>query len=259
LDKTVIGNSEVSGATFNHVAPFFCSQIRISSGLYLAGHFKEAGLTQIQMLRKDRVGQKWGLLTVKEFHGRNSARCALWLCVCTCGNTTIVEGSTLQAGRVKSCGCLRREMCRVMGTNNITHGGRRHGKRTPENCSFTMMLSRCYNPKATGYKRYGGRGIRVCRQWRHSFKNFLADMGTRPVGTTLDRVNPNGNYTRRNCRWRTPAQQQQNTRRTKLSALKVRTIRQAAPYFSFKELATEYGVSANWIGRVVAGKAWAHV
>lgn len=211
------------------------------------------------MLRKDRIGQKWGRLTVKEFHGRNSARCALWLCICECGNSTIVEGSTLQAGRVKSCGCLRREMCRMMGTNNVRHGGRRNGKRTPENNSYSNMLSRCYNPNATGYERYGGRGIRVCRRWRHSFTNFLADMGKRPPGTTIHRIKPNGNYTPRNCVWRTPAEQAQATRRTKLTLEKVRRIRNDVEYFTLGELAKEYGVSAGWIGQIVARTGWANV
>jgi hypothetical protein len=121
------------------------------------------------------------------------------------------------------------------------------------------MLSRCYNPKATGYHRYGGRGIKVCKRWRHSFTNFLADMGTRPEGTTIHRIKPNGNYTPHNCAWRTPAEQQQATRRTKLSPLAVRRIRHDVEYFTYGELAREYGVSPSLIGQVIAGKVWANV
>jgi hypothetical protein len=79
------------------------------------------------------------------------------------------------------------------------------------------MKQRCLNPKATGYKHYGGRGIRVCKRWQgpKGFVNFLADMGPRPCGKTLDRKNVNGNYEPRNCRWATDALQSQNQRRRK--------------------------------------------
>lgn len=69
------------------------------------------------------------------------------------------------------------------------------------------MIQRCYNPKATGYAKYGGRGIAVCDRWRYSFKNFLDDMGERPKGKTLHRIDPNGNYEPGNCKWATPQEQ----------------------------------------------------
>lgn len=72
------------------------------------------------------------------------------------------------------------------------------------------MRERCYNPKHIAYHRYGGRGITVCDRWRNSFEAFLADMGARPEGRTLDRVNNNGNYEPSNCRWATPKEQRAN-------------------------------------------------
>jgi hypothetical protein len=65
------------------------------------------------------------------------------------------------------------------------------------------MKGRCLNPNNTSYPDYGGRGIEVCERWLHSFENFLADMGERPTGMTLDRKSNDGNYTKRNCRWAT--------------------------------------------------------
>jgi hypothetical protein len=74
------------------------------------------------------------------------------------------------------------------------------------------MKARCFYPQHRAYRWYGGRGITVCERWRHSFKNFLADMGDPPPGMSLDRIDPNGNYEPANCRWATVAQQLANRR-----------------------------------------------
>lgn len=78
------------------------------------------------------------------------------------------------------------------------------------------MRFRCYNKAATQYEYYGGRGIQVCEAWKDDFDAFVADMGERPEGTTLDRIDPDGDYTPQNCRWATKKEQSRNRRNTRL-------------------------------------------
>lgn len=99
---------------------------------------------------------------------------------------------------------------------NTTHGHSRsckHGRATPTYNTWAMMKNRCLNSKAPNFARYGGRGITICNRWM-KFENFLTDMGTRPKGKTLDRINVNGPYSSENCHWATPKEQQRNARGT---------------------------------------------
>lgn len=95
----------------------------------------------------------------------------------------------------------------------ITHGHYTHGKSSPTYNTWQSMRNRCNNPNAHDYKNYGGRGIKVCKEW-DSFPKFLSDMGERPKGTTLDRIDVNGAYCKKNCRWATPKMQALNMRTT---------------------------------------------
>jgi hypothetical protein len=94
-------------------------------------------------------------------------------------------------------------------TGKKLHGHTRPA--TPTYRSWAGMIQRCTNPKASGYHKYGGRGIRVCDRWK-IFKNFLDDMGERPIGKTIDRIDNNGNYEPSNCKWSTPYEQTHNQR-----------------------------------------------
>ena len=157
-----------------------------------------------QGIRVDMVGQRAGRLTVHSFAQTRSGK-AYWRCECECGNERVICGQYLRNGRTKSCGCLHKEM-----TANLRASHRMSG--TPTYATWASMLSRCYNQNQECYAKYGALGVRVCDRWRKSFENFLADMGERPDGMTLDRKNPFGDYELSNCKWSTNEEQGQNKR-----------------------------------------------
>jgi hypothetical protein len=129
-----------------------------------------------------------------------------WLCICDCGTSKVVIGSDLRRGKIRSCGCILRELKKT-GDLRRTHGA----SNTPEYRTWSSMINRCNNPKTSYFHRYGGRGIAVCSRWRESFENFFVDMGTRPPGKTIDRIRVDGNYEPSNCRWATALEQAANT------------------------------------------------
>jgi hypothetical protein len=152
----------------------------------------------------DLTGQRFGRLVVAAFAGRHSGRQALWRCHCDCGNISTVHGVNLRRGFSKSCGCLGAE-----NRLRLKHGHTINRKRSPEHRVWTGMKDRCINDNSVKWKRYGGRGIKVCDRWLNSFENFLADMGPRPsLQHTLDRYPDNdGDYEPGNVRWATRKEQ----------------------------------------------------
>lgn len=115
--------------------------------------------------------------------------------------------SRVASGRGKFCS----RSCSASVTSRV-HGHNIRSGATPTYRSWNAMVSRCHNPRNAKFARYGAAGITVCDRWRESFANFLADMGERPAGHSIDRIDGAGPYSPTNCRWATPQAQQHNLR-----------------------------------------------
>jgi hypothetical protein len=133
-----------------------------------------------------------------------------------------------------------------------SHGHTRNRTTTPTYRTWVNMLTRCENPKASQYADYGARGIKVSEHWR-SFDNFLADMGERPIGTTLDRIENDGDYDRNNCRWATHVEQ---CRKRRSSRAVVRS--DGAPFPTLAEAAESVAGTIGGIWDACNGKAKTH-
>lgn len=140
---------------------------------------------------------------------RDSDRAGYGIYQCKCGNTTECRKSNVDRLHTTSCGHKQRE---ALARYRNKHGHAITGKQSKAYKTWLAMRRRCNDETHPSYENYGGRGIKVCERWMNSFTTFLSDMGMPPIGKTIDRCNPNGNYEPSNCKWATKVEQEQNKR-----------------------------------------------
>lgn len=143
----------------------------------------------------DMTGERFGRLLVVA-RAENRGTVAAWRCLCDCGQEVIRTGGGLRLGQSLSCGCLRREK---LVARNVANG--RGEKAHPLHEVWRSMIRRCYDRRHISFADYGAKGIGVCDRWRDSFQTFLRDMGDRPEGTSIDRIDSAKWYEPGNCRW----------------------------------------------------------
>jgi hypothetical protein len=170
--------------------------------------------TKRNSLKIDRTGMRYGHLLINGwshsiYRSPRNGSYQFWSCICDCGQTVVVLANNLVKGNTTSCGCKSSRL--TIGDKATTHGK----SKSPEYVSWRAMKDRCYGASHSEYKRYGALGIKVCERWINSFANFFEDMGPRPHGHSLERINPSKNYEPVNCKWADVYEQANNKKNTR--------------------------------------------
>jgi len=147
----------------------------------------------------EMAGKRFGrLIVLRDSKKRDKYKNIIWLCRCDCGNSKLAVASHLRSGNTKSCGCLNIE-------NIYKHGDVTNNKKSRLYRIWGAIKDRCYNQKSLGYKYYGARGIRICKEWKDNYSTFKfwAILNGYRKELTIDRINHKGNYEPNNCQWLT--------------------------------------------------------
>lgn len=180
----------------------------------------------------DLKGKRVGILTVVEYVGSNKEGRALWLCECDCGNTCVLPSTTLSRTMKTHCGCQTKKLMSKAATKRIEDRGMTaHGDSNSRLYRvFISMIDRCERKGHVQYANYGGRGIKVCEEWRHDYSAFrewaLAsgyDDGAAHGKCTIDRIDPDGDYSPTNCRFTSMVEQNNNKRNNRLVTIDGKT------------------------------------
>lgn len=196
-------------------------------------------------------------LTVIKLSHKDKSYNKYWECRCACGQTTTVRTDKLVSGKIKSCGCLATERLIELQVK-ATEENRKYTKR-----SYMSMRDRCTNPNSPAYAFYGAKGITLCNRWLNGENNlngwtcFFMDMGPRPQGMSIDRIDNAIGYTPENCRWADKYTQARNRSTTKLNTAAVQTI--LAGVGTKREMANQYGVSIGQVKKIRQRKAWKQI
>jgi hypothetical protein len=160
--------------------------------------------------RQVPCGTKYGALTLVEVTGRRQNNRVVYRWQCECGNEIFAHVQNIRLAKLPSCGCLTHSL--KSEARRTSHGASlKRSSLYPTWVAWQSMHWRCTNERRRDFPAYGGRGITVCPRWS-SFPLFLSDMGARPIGGSLDRIDVNGNYEPGNCRWANATQQSNNKR-----------------------------------------------
>lgn len=195
-----------------------------------------------------QVGDVFGRLTVVSEDSTTSGNQKMVTCRCECGATKTVLAKYLRHGDTKSCGCFKVDL---LVARAKTHGHAGLGdKMSPTYKTWASMLGRCKYKNYSDNARYGARGIEVCERWRGrtGFANFLADMGEKPTGLSIDRIDNDRGYSPENCQWATAKQQARNRRTSHMITFRNKTM-------SLAEWEEESGIKAASI-RYRLGRGW---
>ena len=217
-----------------------CDPDKATSTIHLSGR-------RIMATQTVAVGKRYGRLMILELGNQQNGYQDRALC--ECGTVKTVRRADLQSGRTSSCGCLRRENATKIGASARKHGH----SRNPLYYLWHTMIARCHNPNHAAYRYYGARGVHVCDRWRESFEAFAADMGARPIGLELDRIDPMGHYGPGNVRWMNRRMQKIN-RAKRSDHYTPHAIEWKGQTYAISDLAAIAGISYSAMyGRLMGG------